>query len=515
MALTEFNPLDKQYISIDEIVRQTMIIEGKSTEHDYMRYFELAIRGLKELTYDILQEVRSARIPIDCETRSITLPFDYIDYLRVGLCNNGRIDWLVDNRDMTISNYKRFNDEDNGIINHQNTGVNDAEDDVAYATTSHPLGRRYGQGGGQNRNGYFRVNKQSGTMYFSTDVGCYKDPINTDCECVYFDDNGEIQLHTAGSAFYGSIPINGYNTVGHTINNVNVGAAVAGLLQCGDHSHMLVSNMDDMLAINPTHPILGTPLAVECITKVFQLPSGNAVPGFTGAVGDYNESWWADAQAAECVTITITDIASGDFLHAAADLQDPQDLMAVSGPGAVNAAGYGFVYEMQIGPIIPFTTPLIDQHVADYGLIPHFGNLNQVASTGNAQGYDIEINWGPETCSGGDPGGGTEIYIEYVSNANYSHYHDATDASYGVDATEKPFIPMVHILAAEALRSYIAFKAVSMLDSTNRKTSIQDVSRARTNYYNQKRLARARLMKFNQEEAITAGRKAFKQSPKI
>ena len=189
--------------------------------------------------------------------------------------------------------------------------------------------------------------------------------------------------------------------------------------------------------------------------------------------------------------------------------------MAASGPGAVAAAGYGFTYQMQIGSIQPFVTPLSEQHVADYGTTPHFGNLNQVATTGHAQGYDIEINWGPQTCSGGDPGGGTEIYIEYVSNANYSHYYDATDASYGVDATEKPFIPMVHILAAEALRSYIAFKAVSMLDSTNRKTSIQDVSRARTNYYNQKRLARARLMKFNQEEAITPGRKAFKQSPKI
>jgi hypothetical protein len=313
------------------------------------------------------------------------------------------------------------------------------------------------------------------------------------------------------------VPINSSTYAGTDVSNHMTGAAVASSLGHNHHEYQLVSNIDVMLAQNiatPFDPSLT--LETSSITQVFDLPVGSGVPGFIGQVGDYNESWWSDAQAADCATITITDIETGDFLHAGiSEFDDPIDLMPLGGTGAIQAAGYQYLYRLRMQAVNPTTTAIGTQHQADYGSSPHFGNLNQLAITGNTEGYDIQINWGPESCFGGDPGGGTEIYIEYVSNANYSHYHDATKASYGVDATEKPFIPMVHILASEALRSFIAYKSVSMLDSTNRKTNIQDISRARTNYYNQKRLARARLMKFNQEEAITAGRKAFKQSPKI
>ena len=38
---------------------------------------------------------------------------------------------------------------------------------------------------------------------------------------------------------------------------------------------------------------------------------------------------------------------------------------------------------------------------------------------------------------------------------------------------------------------------------------------AKRAYYNEKRLARARMMSFNKEAAMQISRKAFKQSPKI
>ena len=38
---------------------------------------------------------------------------------------------------------------------------------------------------------------------------------------------------------------------------------------------------------------------------------------------------------------------------------------------------------------------------------------------------------------------------------------------------------------------------------------------AKRAYYNDKRLARARMMNFGKEEALRTSRKAFKQSPKI
>lgn len=38
---------------------------------------------------------------------------------------------------------------------------------------------------------------------------------------------------------------------------------------------------------------------------------------------------------------------------------------------------------------------------------------------------------------------------------------------------------------------------------------------AKNEYYNQKRLSRARMQSFNKNEALQTSRKAFKQSPKI
>ena len=38
---------------------------------------------------------------------------------------------------------------------------------------------------------------------------------------------------------------------------------------------------------------------------------------------------------------------------------------------------------------------------------------------------------------------------------------------------------------------------------------------AKRSYFNEKRLARARMMNFNKETAMQISRKAFKQSPKI
>ena len=38
---------------------------------------------------------------------------------------------------------------------------------------------------------------------------------------------------------------------------------------------------------------------------------------------------------------------------------------------------------------------------------------------------------------------------------------------------------------------------------------------AKSEYYNQKRLARARMQGFTKEEALQTTRKAFKQSPKL
>lgn len=86
----------------------------------------------------------------------------------------------------------------------------------------------------------------------------------------------------------------------------------------------------------------------------------------------------------------------------------------------------------------------------------------------------------------------SEVVLEYVSDEARS-----TD-------------PEVHVYAEEALRSYIYYKLVE------RKSSVpaNEKARARSEYYNERRKANARLSTFTKDEAIKTIRKNFKQAPK-
>ena len=71
--------------------------------------------------------------------------------------------------------------------------------------------------------------------------------------------------------------------------------------------------------------------------------------------------------------------------------------------------------------------------------------------------------------------------------------------------------PEVHVYAEEALRSYIYYKLVE------RKASVpaNEKARARTEYYNERRKANARLSHFTKDEALKVIRKNFMQAPKF
>lgn len=88
--------------------------------------------------------------------------------------------------------------------------------------------------------------------------------------------------------------------------------------------------------------------------------------------------------------------------------------------------------------------------------------------------------------------GVAEVYIEYIA-----------DEALAAD-------PSVHVYAEQAIRSYIYYRLIE------RKSNVPAVekARARQDYYNERRLANARLKAFSKEEALKTIRKSFVQSPK-
>ena len=69
-----------QYTSVDEIIQDLLIEEGKSSEHEYLRYFNLALSGLKELNFDTVRQVKVIQLEID-HKNTVNLPTDYVAYL--------------------------------------------------------------------------------------------------------------------------------------------------------------------------------------------------------------------------------------------------------------------------------------------------------------------------------------------------------------------------------------------------------------------------------------------------
>ena len=69
---------------------------------------------------------------------------------------------------------------------------------------------------------------------------------------------------------------------------------------------------------------------------------------------------------------------------------------------------------------------------------------------------------------------------------------------------------IIHPYCEEALTAYVYWKAIQ------RRRGIPQVEKevARRDWYNEKRLAKARMSSFTKEEALQQIRKGFKQSPK-
>ena len=88
--------------------------------------------------------------------------------------------------------------------------------------------------------------------------------------------------------------------------------------------------------------------------------------------------------------------------------------------------------------------------------------------------------------------GTSTVYIEYIADEALAEN------------------PSVHVYAEQAIRAYIYYHLVE------RKSNVPAVekARARQEYYNERRLANARLKSFSKEEALKTIRKNFVQSPK-
>jgi len=124
------------YITVDQIVRNVLGDAAKSTTHGYLRLLNIANRGLKELTFDILGAIKIDVITVDSELR-IDLPSDFVDYTFIGVVNSKyQLEPLAINQRIPAISDNNVHTQPPAEYDYFRGGI-------------------FGVGGGQNKNGYY------------------------------------------------------------------------------------------------------------------------------------------------------------------------------------------------------------------------------------------------------------------------------------------------------------------------------------------------------------------------
>ena len=149
------------YTTLDEIIKSLSIQLDLAGEHAYLRFFELARVGLRELSFDTTKHVKTSLFTIDKTTNTVTLPSDYVKYVRIGAYNqDGTINYLAKADNLYI-----------GSATPADSTVDETLDDnPAIWYDGYGVGKRYGKGGGQNAHGYYRVNEKANTINFASSI---------------------------------------------------------------------------------------------------------------------------------------------------------------------------------------------------------------------------------------------------------------------------------------------------------------------------------------------------------
>lgn len=184
-----------QYTTIKDIVNNFILTVVGDRNH--IKYIEKDVvvfhakRGLQELNYDVLKEIKGLEIDLS-DSLTLILPEDYMKYVRVSWVDvAGNFHPMIANTDTLIAaaylqdnQYNILFDNDGNVLtaneNSYDQTIVGQNDYSYYRPNEYGLGydnyqsnnARFGlQTDKANANGWFTVDKRSGVMKFSSNVG--------------------------------------------------------------------------------------------------------------------------------------------------------------------------------------------------------------------------------------------------------------------------------------------------------------------------------------------------------
>lgn len=196
------------YVKLDTVLRNLCLKRGDPLMTSYSRMLPYAAEGMADMgrRMDIGSNVKTVTLTRDSVTKRINLPADYIDYIKIGFRHNGNFIALGSNPRMAplemdgCGNYSPIEGGNSKGLPHQLDGVEQYVADTDGIPFGIPVwggyGRvsmvSYGHAGGWSEDGYFRVNKETRTIDFSSDTRV--DDVLVRYETTGFDTNGDNEI---------------------------------------------------------------------------------------------------------------------------------------------------------------------------------------------------------------------------------------------------------------------------------------------------------------------------------
>ena len=405
------------YTTIEEVINDFQLMIDDTSYDKEAQIYQLrllALQGLRELTFDVEQKVKTTTITVDSTTLQCTLPADYVKINRIG--------------------YRGDDDEFHPLGNNPNlvldASVASQVGDEAYDENNPyyhtDIGKKFGVGGGKNSLGYYRINRQDGTINFSSDV--------------------------AGKTVF--------------LEYIS-----DGITATPGEDHIVKFNIATPFANAPSSVLAG--IANDTTIKI---------PSRSGGVITYT---FKDT--------TLKD-ATGTIIY------DYDNLSS----NPLSTEIYVDLFNSSISDVAEALTEVINNGHPRYSISPNDSNITAV---NNAD--DVIVTISNLTSNALDL---LSTDGEFDSNLQSSSSpYFSVDSQKLIQLGSSGDVPKIHKFCEEALRCYMYYKYIQR----KRGIPANEKQMAKRAYYNEKRLARARMMNFSKDTAMLTSRKAFKQSPKI
>jgi hypothetical protein len=185
-------------LTLDQVVREFLIesFGANQVDNRYARFYQIGVSGMREIHSDVGWKKSYSKLTLR-DNSTASLPSDFIDYYRIGICYGNQILALSENKNpCPIS----FSTDDCGQIKSRTLdGTFDSIDYTSqwdsYSKNGQFVGREFGVRGGEPMYGTFQINEDEGYIYVESQI------INRDSLILEYrsllskDESGNIMVH--------------------------------------------------------------------------------------------------------------------------------------------------------------------------------------------------------------------------------------------------------------------------------------------------------------------------------